>query len=57
MINIGSDTAFVNNAEVALDSPAFTENNRTYLPLRFISENLGAKVEWVESTQQVIITK
>ncbi len=57
IINIGSDAALVNGKKVELDSPAFIENDRTYLPLRFISENLGAKVEWVEDTQQVIITK
>lgn len=57
IITINSDKAIVNGKTVTLDSPAFIENDRTYLPLRFISENLGAKVEWVEDTQQVIITK
>ena len=57
IINIGSDTALVNGKKIELDSPAFIENDRTYLPLRFVSENLGAKVDWVENTQQVIITK
>ncbi len=57
IINIGSDTTLVNGKKVELDSPTFIENDRTYLPLRFISENLGAKVEWVEDNQQVIITK
>ena len=32
-------------------------NDRTYTPIRFISENLGASVEWVEKDQKVIITK
>lgn len=57
IITITSDKAIVNEKTVILDSPAFIENDRTYLPLRFISENLGATVEWVENTQQVIITK
>ena len=43
--------------EIKLDSPAFIENDRTYTPIRFISENLGASVEWVEKDQKVIITK
>ena len=47
----------VNGKEIALDSPAFIENNRTYLPVRFIVENLGAKVEWVAETRQIIVTK
>jgi len=57
VIRIGSDKAFVNGVEVALDSTAFIENGRTYLPVRFVSENLGADVRWVGETQQVIITK
>ena len=30
-------------------------DERTYVPLRVISENLGAKVDWINDTQQVII--
>lgn len=30
------------------DSAAFIENDRTYTPIRFISEELGAGVEWPE---------
>ena len=57
LITIGSDIAYVNGAEYKLDTKAFAENNRTYTPLRFISEQLGATVEWKAETQQVIITK
>ena len=55
-ITIGSNVAFVNGMEVLLDSPAFIENSRTYLPLRFIAENLGAEVEWNQELQQIYIT-
>jgi len=57
IIYIGSDIAYVNSKEVKLDSPAFIENDRTYTPVRFISEELGADVEWILESQQVIITK
>lgn len=57
IITIDSDKAIVTGKTVTLDSSAFIENDRTYLPLRFISENLGAKVEWDETTQTVTITK
>jgi hypothetical protein len=30
-------------------------DGRSYVPLRVISENMGAKVEWVEDSRQVII--
>ena len=49
LITIGSDYAKVNGEDVKLDSPAFVENDRTYTPIRFISENLGATVEWNET--------
>ena len=42
LITIGSDYAKVNGEDVKLDSPAFVENDRTYTPICFISENLGA---------------
>lgn len=32
-------------------------NDRTMLPARFVAENLGASVEWVEKDKKVIITK
>ena len=57
LITIGAATAKVNGKEIKLDSPAFIENDRTYTPIRFISEKLGASVEWVEKEQKVIITK
>ena len=57
LITIGSATVKVNGKEIKLDSPAFIENDRTYTPIRFIAESLGASVEWVEKDQKVIITK
>ncbi len=55
---IGKTTAMVNGIEKAIDenddslSPLI-KNNRTYLPLRFIAENLGFKVEWNSKKQQI----
>ena len=57
LITIGSEKAVINGKEVQLDSPAFVENNRTYTPIRFIFENLGADVQWNGAEQKVIITK
>lgn len=57
LITIDSDIAYVNGKRIKLDSPAFLENDRTYTPIRFISEQLGASVEWEEQAQKVIITK
>ena len=57
LITIGSDYAKVNGEDIKLDSPAFVENDRTYTPIRFISENLGATVEWNETEQTVTIQR
>ena len=57
LLTIGEETAMINGKEVKLDSPAFIENDRTYTPIRFIAEELGATVEWIEAEQKVVITK
>lgn len=56
-IYINSDAAYVNDEKVTLDSQAFIENDRTYTPVRFIAEALGAKVDWNEEEHKVIITR
>ena len=56
-ITIGAKVAYVNGAEVALDAPAFIENGRTYMPVRFVAENLGATVGWDGATSTATLTK
>lgn len=50
-ITIGKNTATVDDITVHLAVPAQTQNNRSYVPLRFVAEAFGAKVTW-DSTQQ-----
>lgn len=54
---IGEGFATVNGEKIALDTPSFIKDSRTFLPLRFVMENLGADVKWDENTRQVKITK
>jgi len=42
----GSSQAFVNNVESRLDAQPQIKNSRTLVPVRFISESLGAQVEY-----------
>ncbi len=56
-IVIGASVAKVNGKEIALDSPAFIENSRTYLPVRVVAENLGAAVAWDDATKTATLTK
>lgn len=57
LIVVGENKATINKEEFVLDSPAFIENKRVYTPVRFMTEKLGATVEWDEYTQKVIITR
>lgn len=41
--------------EVILDSPATIINDRTFVPLRFISEAVGYVVEWIPETEDVYL--
>ena len=56
-ITIGAATATVNGEEKPLDAPAFIENSRTYLPVRFVAEALGGTVAWDGVTSTATITK
>ena len=54
-LTIGSRQATVNGAPRLLDVPAFTMGGRTMVPLRFISESLGADVQWNAASQTILI--
>lgn len=47
--------AMVNGRPVATDAPAFIENGRTMVPLRFMAETFGAQVNWDPQDREVNI--
>lgn len=58
---IDNSTAKVNGKDVAIDPEnsnvkPIIVNNRTLLPMRFVTENLGCAVEWNAATRQIKIT-
>lgn len=55
VLTIGSTEAIVNGKEITLDVAPVIMNNRTLVPIRFVSEALGYEVSWDEATQQVKI--
>ena len=55
VIYIGQPFATVNGEPVQLDAPAFITNGRTYLPVRFVAETLGAAVTWDAAAKTVTI--
>jgi len=54
-VTIGESKARVGEQELTLDAPASLRNGRTYVPLRFISEALGANVDWKQNERLVSI--
>ncbi len=55
-LTINSDKAYIDDKEVTLDSVPVIVDSRTYVPVRFVSEALGEKVEWDAATKTVVIT-
>ncbi|MBS7223980.1 MAG: hypothetical protein KH050_01375 [Clostridiaceae bacterium] len=54
-ISINNKTAYVNGSATSLDVPAKIVNNRTMVPVRFVSESLNANVRWEKDTQTVYV--
>ncbi len=57
LFKIGSDKCTVNGKTVKLDNKVFIRYNRTFLPLRFISESFDKFVEYDASTKTAVIGK
>ena len=53
---IDSDIATVDYETKSLDIPARITDDRTFIPLRFVSENMGATVDWEEESRLIKIT-
>lgn len=54
-LQIGSNIATINGNETRLDVPPMLIADTTMVPLRFVSEALGAEVNWNNSTETVAI--
>lgn len=56
---MGSTSLYISDngiSQTQIETAPYTENNRTMVPLRFISENLGKDVSYIEATEQVLIS-
>lgn len=54
-LTIGAKEAVINGTVVPLDAPPELKNGTTMVPLRFVTEGLGARVQWLPETKQVIL--
>ncbi|MFE3576913.1 copper amine oxidase N-terminal domain-containing protein [Lysinibacillus sp. NPDC059133] len=55
-LTINSKTALVDGQQVPMVVAPFMYKDRTYMPLRFVSENFGGNVNWNPTTQTVDIS-
>jgi hypothetical protein len=55
-LSIGDSLAMIDGKEFMLAVPPEIKNGRTFVPLRFISEGLGAKIDWQPENQEILIT-
>lgn len=53
--SIDNTTATVNGEQVTMDVPARLVGDKTMVPLRFLSEELGYTVEWDEETRMATV--
>ncbi|QGG47190.1 copper amine oxidase N-terminal domain-containing protein [Heliorestis convoluta] len=56
-VQIGNNVMTVNGTPLTMDVAPEIRDGRTFLPLRFIGQALGADMEWVAETQTVIVNQ
>ncbi|MGE5580163.1 MAG: exo-beta-N-acetylmuramidase NamZ domain-containing protein [Bacillota bacterium] len=54
---IGSTVAKVNGEKLPMDTVPLLKDDRTMVPVRFVSEFLGADVDWDDPTRTVLVTQ
>ncbi|MTI81883.1 MAG: hypothetical protein FH758_13590 [Firmicutes bacterium] len=57
VLSLADSSVLVNGEAQFLDAPALISGNRTFVPLRFVSETLGALVEYDSQEKQITITR
>jgi len=55
-LSIGSRKAMVNKEIKTLEIAPFIEQNRTFVPLRFIAESFQSKVDWFPTEKRILIS-
>ncbi|MFE8698138.1 copper amine oxidase N-terminal domain-containing protein [Cytobacillus sp. FJAT-53684] len=56
-LKIGSSNTTINGKNKKIDVPASIKDNQTLVPLRFVSEALGAQVQWDNTLNTATITQ
>lgn len=56
-MKIGSNKYTVDGIEKTMDTAPFIKDNRTFVPVRFVAEELGCEILWDSKTQTVTLIK
>lgn len=57
ILTVGSDLVYKSNGRDQLAVPVQSSNNRSFVPLRFISEWMGIEVIWNDKNKSIILQK
>ena len=52
---VGQPSYLVNDQIKPMDAATFIENNRTYVPVRYLGEALNARINWNQKTKMVML--
>lgn len=55
-LKVDSDKATVNGTAETMPIATFISNGQTYVPLRFITDAIGAEIEWIAETSSAVVT-
>jgi hypothetical protein len=56
-LKINSNVVYMNDKKIELDTNILIKNDRTCVPLRFITEMLGAEVDWNVESSMITVMK
>ncbi len=56
-LKINSNLVYINDEKMELDTNILIKNDRTCVPIRFISEMLGAEVDWNAESSTITVMK
>jgi hypothetical protein len=54
---IGQDSYNINGSALTMDVSPVIKESRTLLPIRFITEPIGAEIQWIDAEKKVIINQ
>ncbi len=52
-MKLNSSELKINDKMIMMDTAPFMSNDNTYIPLRYLSEGIGAEVTWNDTTKEV----